>query len=509
MGERLKECVQNAPLTSLHEVTFLGTYPILNRTDHNDHDPSTMGAETQSISRPPSSRSESTLRSVNEAMEDKSGLPELKDQDLTTATDDVEKASSPPSPPLQKPAGIPPPPNGGLVAWLHVLGGFCLFFNSWGILNTFGVYQTYYESGALFQESSSTISWIGAMQAYMVLFVGFLTGPIFDRGHFRPLLAIGSFLIVFGHMMLSISDKYYQVLLSQGFCVGIGAGCLFLPCVAILPTYFSTRIGLAVGLAAAGSSMGGVIYPIAFYKLIDEVGFGWATRIIGFIALGTLVIPNVVMKIRFSPPKARKLVDLSAFTDPKFMFFVIGTAIGFIGLYVIFFFISYYAGEQRITDSAMSFYIVPILNSASIFGRTLPNALSDKTGPINLIAPGAFIVGILIFSMIAVTTEAAIIIIAILVGFFSGVFIALPPVCVVALTDDKSKIGTRIGMAFGIIGFGVLAGGPGGGAILGDTVGNLDWTATWAYGGTTSIVAGFFFVVLRVWKAGWQLKMKV
>lgn len=34
-----------------------------------------------------------------------------------------------------------------------------LFFNTWGLLNTFGIYQTYYESGALFQESSSTIAW--------------------------------------------------------------------------------------------------------------------------------------------------------------------------------------------------------------------------------------------------------------------------------------------------------------------------------------------------------------
>jgi hypothetical protein len=34
----------------------------------------------------------------------------------------------------QKPAGGPPggpPPNGGTTAWLQVLGGFFLFFNTW------------------------------------------------------------------------------------------------------------------------------------------------------------------------------------------------------------------------------------------------------------------------------------------------------------------------------------------------------------------------------------------
>jgi hypothetical protein len=42
-----------------------------------------------------------------------------------------------------------------------------------------------------------------------------------------------------------------------------------------MPTYFTTRIGLAIGLAASGSSMGGIIYPIMFYKLI---GTYWCPR---------------------------------------------------------------------------------------------------------------------------------------------------------------------------------------------------------------------------------------
>lgn len=32
-------------------------------------------------------------------------------------------------------------PNGGTKAWLQVLASFFLFFNSWGIVNTFGMFQ--------------------------------------------------------------------------------------------------------------------------------------------------------------------------------------------------------------------------------------------------------------------------------------------------------------------------------------------------------------------------------
>lgn len=131
------------------------------------------------------------------------------------------------------------------------------FFNTWGILNTFGVYQTYHESGKLYIESSSSISWIGAIQAFVVLSVGAFVGPIYDRGYFRALLLVGGSLIVFGHMMLSLCHEFWQCLLAQGFVIGIGGGCLFVPSVAILPSYFSTMIGMAMGIAASGSSMGG------------------------------------------------------------------------------------------------------------------------------------------------------------------------------------------------------------------------------------------------------------
>jgi len=248
--------------------------------------------------------------------------------------------------------------------------------------------QTYYESGELFRETSSNISWIGSIQAFLVLMVGSISGPIYDRGYFRVLLLVGSFLVVFGHMMLSLCHEFWQCILAQGFTIGIGAGCLFVPAIAIMPTYFSSKIGLAIGLAASGSSMGGIIYPIVFYRLIDQIGYAWSVRVLGFMALATLIIPLAVMKMRFKPPKARALVDWSAFTDVHYMTFVFGAMIGYIGLYVCFFYISFYGQQQRITDTDMSFYLVPILNAGSVFGRTLPNWLSDYTGPLNTIVPG-------------------------------------------------------------------------------------------------------------------------
>ncbi|KAK3695698.1 major facilitator superfamily transporter monocarboxylate [Podospora appendiculata] len=402
-----------------------------------------------------------------------------------------------------------PPPNGGVQAWIQVASGFAIFFNSWGILNTFGIFQTYYESGQLFSETSSNISWIGSIQAYCVLIFGLVSGPIYDRGYFRALLTSGSFLVVFGFMMLSICTTYWQALLAQGFCIGVGAGLLFVPSLAVLPGYFTTRMGLAMGLAASGSSLGGVIYPIVFYKMIGRVGFGWAVRTLGFIALATLVVPLVFMRMRVKPTRPRDVLDWSAFTDWPFAVFTFSAMVGFIGLYVMLFYVSYFAGATGIASSELSFYLVPILNAASMFGRTLPNALSDKTGPINLLAPGALICGILTYAMIGVKSLAGVVIVTLLYGFFSGVFIALPPVVFVRLTKDKSKVGTRMGMGFATLGFGVLTGGPGGGSVLGTDAADLHWTNLWVFGGTCAIGSGLLMVALRIWLSKGKLFVKM
>lgn len=125
-----------------------------------------------------------------------------------------------------------------------------------GIINTYGVYQEYYETAILSSQSSSAISWIGTIQGFLIFLVGILTGPIFDRGYFRHLIFTGTFLVVVGMMMTSLGTQYYQIFLAQGVMVGLGTGCLFIPSVAIVATYFTTKRALMTGITAAGGSLG-------------------------------------------------------------------------------------------------------------------------------------------------------------------------------------------------------------------------------------------------------------
>ena len=126
-----------------------------------------------------------------------------------------------------------------------------------GFANAYGVFQTYYETDLLRHESPSNISWIGSVQAFLLLLVGgLLTGPLFDAGYVQHLVAFGSFMVVFGMMMTSLCQTYWQVFLAQGITVGIGVGCLLIPSLAIVPQYFDKHRAFAMGVAISGSSIG-------------------------------------------------------------------------------------------------------------------------------------------------------------------------------------------------------------------------------------------------------------
>jgi MFS family permease len=301
-------------------------------------------------------------------------------------------------------------------------------------------------------------------------------------------------------MMTSLAKEYWQVMLAQAFCIGIGNGLIFVPSVAILPSYFTTRKALANGLAASGSSFGGVIYPIVFRQLQQQVGFAWATRTLGFISLATCWFSVLVMKPRVLPKQKRQLTDFAAFKELPYTLFCISMIFGFIGLYGPLYYIGNYAISEGITDENLGFYLLPIINAASIFGRIIPNFLADHVGPLNVLFPCAMIAGILALAWIGIHNLGGIIAFSLIYGFFSGGFVSLPPVAVVEVTKDMSKIGTRMGQCFFLSAFGLLVGTPVSGAILSSTG---DWLGVQLWSGLAIFVTGTLLLWARVAVAGW------
>ncbi|KAL2062256.1 hypothetical protein VTL71DRAFT_6522 [Oculimacula yallundae] len=392
-----------------------------------------------------------------------------------------------------------------VTAYLQVVGAFFLAFNSWGIANTFGAYQNYYENAILKDETPSRISWIGSVQAFLLLLLGgLLAGPIFDAGHLRGLVITGTIASVFGMMMTSICKEYYQVFLAQGLVVGFGSGCMLLPSVAVFPQYFTKRRALTTGLAAAGSSLGGVIYPTIFHELQPKIGFGWTTRVIAFIMLGTLMVPIAVMKAKVFPSTRRPLFDFKVLRNIPYVLFTIGEFFGFMGMYIPFYYITSYSTENKIANANLSFYLLTVINAASIFGRIVPNFIADISGPLNMCGPFVLFCGIIAFCWPSVTSIGEMIPFCLFYGFFSGTFVSLTGPSIATLSTDLSLVGTHMGMSFAAASFGLLIGNPVAGLLL-DSYG---WIGPAMFCGATNVLAGTFVALARFMKTGNVLVVK-
>ncbi|KAF2664948.1 MFS general substrate transporter [Microthyrium microscopicum] len=383
----------------------------------------------------------------------------------TSGTDSEKHSEKEIGVPAGQPQAPAPIPNGGLKAWLAVAGGFLFALNSIGMVQTFGVFQAFYTSDLLSTSTPSNISWIGSIQAFLLLFVGQITGRALDAGYYNILFAIGSFLQVFGMMMTSLSTKYYQVFLAQGVCVGIGAGIIFTCGISIVGTYFSTRRSLAMGLVASGSSVGGVIYPIAVRQIINHSGFPWAARAMGFIMLGSLLLGFALLRTRLPPRKSGPFFDLEAFRDPAYTVFVIGLTLGFMAYFIPFFYIEPFSLRVG-TSAELSFYMLAIMNAAGTVGRLLPNFLADSIGNLNVIISISYVSGIILLLWLTVHQTANLIAISIIYSFFAGGLTNAAPAVVGLLSPELNKIGTRVGMMYTVVSLGVLIGNPIAGAIL-------------------------------------------
>ncbi|KAF2008042.1 putative MFS transporter [Amniculicola lignicola CBS 123094] len=367
------------------------------------------------------------------------------------------------------PPGVPP--EEGLGGWLCVAGSFSALLATFGFLNAMGVFQNTYATSILRTYTHFDIGWIFAFQLAAMWIPGPLFGRIIDSYGPVPVLWPCSILCVFSLCMTSLSDKYYQIFLSQGVGFGIGAGGVFTVATVCTGQWFVKRRGLAVGITTAGSSFGGVIFPIFFYHVQEDVGFHGAVRYTALFIGILLFISCCLIKSRLPKKKWNSKLpwlDVSLFKNPAFALYTAGSFFVMWGLFGPFDFLLY-MGRKRGFSYPMAVYLVSILNASSILGRILPPHLGDRYGYFNVQTLVTFLSGLTIAALWIpfnyVWSHAGLIVFAVAYGFFSGGFIGLLMPCV-AKAGTIETLGVRFGTFQPVMGLSTLTGLPIMGQIL-------------------------------------------
>ena len=383
------------------------------------------------------------------------------------------------------------------------------------------------------------------MQSGLLILAGVPAGQLFDLGYFKITTSVGATLVTVGIFMLSLvhKDAYWQVMLTQGLTIGLGSGMLYIPVLAVVGQAFPEGSGnkraVAMGVVTAGVGVGGIAYTLAFSRLVISHTFGSTVRDLGYIMIAgfAIIMPSLFFgstqtsntQLTASNTgqqrERRALFDATALRDKRFMIFTLAEFFLFIAYLIPLFFTPTFATDVlglKEQDAAVSNQSLPLYASncsnaqdllaisagASSSGRLVISALVAYANlgdnpSVSILAWTACCVSaaILAFGWIGIRNDHGFIAFTVLYGFATGGIISLPPsIFPSTCCPDKKKLGTRLGMSFGVNGIAFLVGSPIGGAILGRGE-NDQWIGLAAFAGSImglgALGVGVFGVMVR------------
>ena len=139
-----------------------------------------------------------------------------------------------------------------------------------------------------------------------------LIGALADRYPARLLIAIGLTGMVAFCLLMSLADATWQVWMLYGILFPISLGlCALATANAVVSRWFVRRIGLALGITALGSAIGGVILPPVIAEVMPAIGWRGVWRAGGFIT-ALVILPLVIWVVRDRPTQREGFHYLSA-----------------------------------------------------------------------------------------------------------------------------------------------------------------------------------------------------
>ncbi|ORY10665.1 major facilitator superfamily domain-containing protein [Clohesyomyces aquaticus] len=397
--------------------------------------------------------------------------------------------------------------EGGPKGWLTVAGSFLVYYSSFGIINSFGFFQKYYQEDFLLGTPPSTIAFIGTLQLALMNLLSPISGSLCDSYGIKYLYIVSGLGTSCALLALSFASHgaAWLVFLLQGLLLGTIMAFAIQPALTVAGHHFRDKRAFAMGIVSTGSGVGGICYPIMMEKLVTKIGFAWAVRV---AALKVVLCYTTALVISTSRPSCNvarlnftSLLDMRGFLDPRYCVLAIAAFFCHLGLWGPSYYLNAYCatlhGPTPIQD-----YILPLLNATSVFGMILGGKLGDRIGRLNLLCPMIILAGLLSLLMwLLATPIAAIVTFACIYGYCTGHFIALLP-AVVGQISPEEKLGARMGALYSVAALASLIGTPIGGALIKDSKMREGYQGLILYSGGALLSGGLILFVGRLLHKG-------
>ncbi|KAI9249756.1 major facilitator superfamily domain-containing protein [Phascolomyces articulosus] len=325
----------------------------------------------------------------------------------------------------------------GSYQYIIVMSSFLMLFMSFGISNSWGIFQDYFDQNNVFSENGEKI----------------------QHSQLR-LSFVGTLSLFFEHSMAPLAEWIRSVrgmsllYLTQSILFGGGSAFLCSMILTVVPQYFHRYQGFALGLVNGGSNVGNLVMPLLIAHINNHLGIAWTYRILASICLVVDILGCLIIKERLgqSPRKERKLpcskntkLRLDVFRNKNFCIWCLCAVTQVAAYFVPLFIIPTYATYIGLSDIEGS-SLVSITSGTAFLGRVSSGLLGDRIGPINISIIFTAIAGLssLLIWPFAYTYDALIAFMAIF-GYTSGCYYSLgSPIVATLLKKEQFSSGVTI-----------------------------------------------------------------
>ncbi|KAK5950187.1 hypothetical protein OHC33_008902 [Knufia fluminis] len=351
------------------------------------------------------------------------------------------------------------PPDGGY-GWVCIFACFLINGFTWGIVASYGVYLNYYLNNAIFPGASDIdYAFVGGSNFAAALVTAPAVNWLLRKFGTRPVMFSGCVIWAVGWITASFATTLWQLILSQGICVGVGLGVIWQPSTGVISQWFQKKRSMAQGFTSAGSGVIGIIYSVSTTHMIQRLSLEWSLRITGitsFVCLccatGLIRDRNKIVRPTIHP------FDVEILRRYQ-VWMVLGWSVfSLLGYMVLLYSLGNY-GRTLGLDQTQAGVVITMVNLGTAIGRMFVGVVSDRLGRVTVSGSCAGLSGILCFAWwINARDYGSLLSFALVTGSIFGEFpfglMALWRIFLISLPSIRTVVRSLIRLYRCILGYG-------------------------------------------------------
>jgi len=268
-------------------------------------------------------------------------------------------------------------------AWVVVWATFVCLALIFGVSYSFAAF---FESfAAEFSAQRADVSWIFGLSGFVYFVLGAGGGMLADRFGPRVICSAGMALIALGLLATSWASSLLAVYVSYGLLVGLGIALVYTPSIASVQPWFTTRRGLAGGIASSGVGAGTLLVPVLVAMAIGPMPWREAMQL---LALAVLVLGLLAAGLLKRAPSntssgaggsATGLSLRETLRSPTFRWLYLATVLASPVMFIPFAHVSASARDLGLGE-AFAVGLVGLIGVGSLVGRFAIGVVADRLG---------------------------------------------------------------------------------------------------------------------------------